>query len=230
MAARRRSDLFPPQNFTQMWHGLPWNGLFWLIVLALLGAAAVLAAKANSDLGALIGVHARDLAEIADGEKARVVLILNGDELVVEKDNRRAKVRMLGIKSFDPVVNEREITAYGDASVRFLSQWILDKEVALKFDEPVKDEHGRYLAYVYLDDIEINRRMIAEGVSMAYTQFATARERDYLMAELQPRKTRVGIWGGRKASARILGLRRQWYNSREARGEPPVDPLLEELR
>lgn len=225
MGAHRR-----PQNLTQVWHGLPWNGLFWLIVLALLSSAAVLAAKAHSDLDTLIGVHAQDLAEIADGETALVVLILNGDELVVEKDGRRAKLRMLGIKSFDPVVNEREITAYGDASVRFLSQWVLDKEIRLEFDTPITDDHGRYLAYVYLGDIEINRRMIAEGVSMAYTEFATARERDYLMAELQPRKTRIGIWGGRKAFARILGLRREWSNAREARGQSPVDPLLEELR
>jgi len=224
VAPRRRT-----KTFEQFWHGLPWNGLFWAMVLTLSGMAAFFAVQSERELEALIGVRIAETAEIAPGEPVTAVLILNGDEFVVEKGTARAKVRMIGIKSFDPVVNEREITAYGDASVRFLQTWIINKQITLQYDEPVKDAQGRYLAYVYLGDIDVNRRMIAEGVSMVYTEYETAREREYLMAELEPRATAVGIWGGRKSRERILGLRREWANARAERsGQVPLDPLLEE--
>ncbi len=223
--ARQRGS----RSLSEWWHSLPWNGVFWLCVVAMLAPAAFFAVQAESDRERLLGVRPEALAEVDSGQSARVVLILNGDEFVIERDARRARVRMIGIKSFDPVVNEREITAYGDASVHFLKQWILDKEIRLVFDTPKQDEHGRYLAYVYLGEIDINRRMVSEGIAMAYTEFEVAREREYLMAEIQPRQIGVGIWGGTKAQTRILGLRREWSNVRlERHGRSPVDPLLED--
>src|SRR5207249_4905100 len=113
--------------------------------------------------------------------------------------HRRSRLRMLAIHSFDPVVNEREITAYGEASVRFLEQWVLNKEVGVYFDKTPKDVRGRYLGYVHLDDIDINKRMVEEGIAMAYTEFATNREQSYLIAEQAARANSRGIWGGRKA-------------------------------
>jgi micrococcal nuclease len=219
------------RSFSQLWHGLPWNGLFWLMCGTLFAAGAAFAVRAEQQIDLLVGVHAGEEAHIAAGDLVTAVFILNGDELVVEKNGARAKVRLLGIKSFDPVVNEREITAYGDASVRFLTQWLLNKKVHFEFDAPIKDDKGRYLAYVYLDDIEINRRMVADGVSMVYTEYETAREREYFAAELSARHTGIGVWGGRKSRLRIEGLRREWANGREARnGEVPMDPLLMEER
>jgi endonuclease YncB( thermonuclease family) len=163
------------------------------------------------------------------GDSVEVRLILNGDEFVVEHDRLRAKVRMIGIKAFDPVVSEREITAFGDGAVSFLQQWILNKTVQLEFDEPKQDEQGCYLGYVFLDGIDINQRMVAEGIAMVYTEFSTTHEQDYLMAEIPARRARKGIWGGSKARARVMGLRREWSRLRVLQnGEPPVDPLLGE--
>lgn len=217
-----------PRSVNEWWHGLPWNGIFWLWVVAMMGPAVFFGVKAELDLERLLGIQPEALARLESGDGATAVMILNGDEFVIEHDKLRARVRMLGIKSFDPVVNEREVTAYGDASVQFLKQWILNKEIRLFFDDPKQDEHGRYLAFVYLGDIDINQLMVAEGVAMAYTQYETAREREYLMAEIHPRQTGVGIWGGSKAVTRINGLRREWSNERVARnGQAPFDPLLD---
>ncbi len=170
-------------------------------------------------------------AIIETGDTVKVVLVLNGDELVVEKGDNRARVRMLGIHSFDPVVNEREITAFGDASVRFLRHWILNHNVRMVFDAPIQDSHGRYLAYIFSGDMDINRRMVSEGLSMVYTEFPTQKERDYLNAEMTPRAKGVGLWGGHKARTRIIGLRRGWSKKRRLRdGVHNLDPLLEEER
>jgi endonuclease YncB( thermonuclease family) len=214
------------------WHGLPWNGLFWLTVLLLLGSGSFFTVSAHLERESRIGVEAEAMAEVIDGGRAKVALILNGDEIVIEDaEKRRARLRMLGIHAFDPVVNEREITAFGEAALRFLEQWVLNKEVTIFFDKVPKDSRGRYLGYVHLDDVDINRRMVEEGVAMVYTEFATAREQAYLITEQGARRAGRGLWGGKKARARIAGLRAGWQSARTARdGSPPIDPLLEEDR
>jgi endonuclease YncB( thermonuclease family) len=203
--------------------------MFWISVATLFGLATAFALSAERDQRRRLGVT-EQIPYFEEGESVEVVLVLNGDEIVVEKNQSRARVRMLGIHSFDPVVNEREITAFGDASVRFLEEWILNKRVQLHFDVPVKDVRGRYLAFVHLDDIDINRRMVEEGVAMVYTEFHTTREQAFLVAEGPPRRSRRGIWGGKKARARIVSLRRVWADKRRGSGKAPADPLLiEEL-
>ena len=137
---------------------------------------------------------------------------------------------MLGIKSFDPVVNERQITAYGEACINFLKQWVLGKKVKLTFDTPLKDKNGRYLAYLSWDGMDINRLMVEGGRSMVYTEFPFAREVDYLKIEQEVRKKRRGIWGGGKAFKRILGWRREWAVERRSHSKKvPTDPFLQEF-
>ena len=226
-----REQLRAKTTLRHWWHSLPWNGVFWGTVIFLFVTAGVMAVRAELDFVRMLGIDDTQLAEIVEGDPIKIVFILNGDEIVVQKDGRRARLRMLGIRSFDPVVNEREITAFGDASVSFLEEWVLNKIVHVHFDAPIRDEHGRYLGYIQLENIDINRRMVTEGIAMVYTEYLTEREQEYLIAEVPARRTKRGVWGGHKATARITALRREWANLRKARGdEQPVDPLLEPLR
>lgn len=213
----------------QIWHVLPWNLLYWLVVAALLGAAVT--------FGTIVEVrdarlrHTDEFADIRNGDSVRVAVVLNGDEVVIEKGKARATVRMLGIRSFDPVVNEFEITAFGRASLSFLNSWALDQKVRLLFDKTIKDTRGRYLAYVERDGIDLNQRMVEEGLAMVYTEYQVAREATYLTAEIMARKAGRGIWGGTRTRARIKALRRDWDATRHERdGMGVADPLFEESR
>jgi endonuclease YncB( thermonuclease family) len=215
------------RSFAEWWHGLPWNGLFWLLTLSQLGFAAFFATQAELDLAAVIGVADDAPLAIQSGDLVRVELVLNGDEVVIERDARRARLRMIGIRSFDPVVNEREITAFGNASVNFLEQWVLHQEVTVMLGGTQRDVHGRYLGVLVRGDVDVNRRMVEEGISMVYTEYATDMESVYLSTEIAARSARRGIWGVKKATARILGLRQQWSSLRQQRtGHAPIDPML----
>src|SRR5262245_14287133 len=101
-------------RFTRFWHGFPWNALFWLTVLALVSSAVFFAVSAEIAQRDSMRLTKGEGATLTDGGTATVALVLNGDEIVIEdKKGRRSRLRMLAIHSFDPVVNEREITAYG---------------------------------------------------------------------------------------------------------------------
>lgn len=206
---------------------MPWNTLYWLTILALFIGAGVFAFLAENLRRDHLGIQAGDPPIVNEGDPVHVTLILNGDEIIIEKDQKRARLRMLGIHSFDPVVNEREITGFGRASVSFLETWILNKDVVIHFDEPKKDVRGRFLGYVEREHIDINARMVEQGLSMVYTEFPFAREATYSNRERNAREARLGIWGGDKAVARIRGLRATWARTRKERfGQPPPDALL----
>lgn len=219
-----------PSLIVHLWQRLPWIALFWALVAGLFGAAAWFAVEVERHNARL---HRTDeQVELESGDSVKVAVILNGDEVIVESKGSgntpaRSGLRMLGIRSFDPVVNEFEITAFGRASVAFLTTWVLNKPTQVTFDKPKRDVHNRYLAYLSRDGIDINRRMVEEGIAMVYTEFPFAREADYLSAEVLARAAGRGIWGGERTRKRIIGLRADWAAKRRERdGSPPVDPLL----
>jgi len=207
-----------------LWQSLPWDALFWVATFILVGMGTWLTTEVEIQRDRVHGTD--NLAELQDGDLVDVVVVLNGDELLVTKNEARAKVRMLGVRAFDAVINEFELTAFGRASVGFLEHWVMGHEVKVRFDTTVKDVHGRYLAYIERDGVDVNRRMIEEGVAMVYTEYPFSREAPYLSSETLARTAKRGIWGGPRAVARISGLREDWGRSRRHRtGTPFADPL-----
>ena len=205
---------------------LPWNGMFWGVIAIFFGGAVFFSVGTYFKQQNQI---TNDTAVIHDGDKVEVVAVLNGDEIIVSTGPAQARVRMLGIRAFDPVVNEREITAFGHASVAFLSQWALNKTVQIVFDNPVKDVRGRYLAYVERGGIDLNDKMIEEGIVAVYTEFSFLRQSVYLTTESMAARASRGIWGSKKAASRVLALRQDWAHHRQQRtGELPPDYLLSE--
>jgi endonuclease YncB( thermonuclease family) len=205
---------------------IPWNGVFWGVTSLFFTGALFFG------IGTYLkqqNQFSNNVAVIKDGDKVQVIAVLNGDELIVTKGAAQARVRMLGIRAFDPVVNEREVTAFGQASVSFLKQWALDKTVQIIFDQPIMDVRGRYLAYVERSGIDLNEKMIEEGIVMVYTEFAFLRQSAYLTTESMAGRSARGIWGSAKAKSRALALRNDWAHHRQERtGELPPDYLLSE--
>ncbi len=86
-----------------LWQHLPWTFLFWASFFVLVGAATF--------FGVVVEIRDYRLRNtdivpvIHSGDTVQVVVILDGDQFVVEKDNGRATIRMLGVKTFDPVIN-----------------------------------------------------------------------------------------------------------------------------
>ncbi|OGQ81847.1 MAG: hypothetical protein A2289_03440 [Deltaproteobacteria bacterium RIFOXYA12_FULL_58_15] len=205
-------------------HRIPWNAVYWGVILVLAGGAFAFGVGVQLKRS---GRFIFEDAKLKDGDSVRVVLILNGDELLVDKGGHRGRLRMLGIRSFDPVVNERQITNLGEGAIEFLNRYTSEKDVKVIFDKPIIDEHGRYLAYLEVDGIDVNHLMVEQGVSMVLTEYPFARETDYLITESLARSRREGIWRVHKATTRIEALRREWAKAREKRtGKLPPDYLL----
>lgn len=123
---------------------------------------------------------------------ALVTRVIDGDTVVLDSGER---VRYIGIDSPEKS-GSPEVVALGRAATEHNRRLVEGKTVRLEFDVRPRDRHGRLLAYVYVDAIFVNARMVEDGYAFAYTvppdvQYA---ER-FRELERQAREERRGLWG-----------------------------------
>jgi endonuclease YncB( thermonuclease family) len=165
-------------------------------------------------------------AVLAPNDIVRVVHIVKGDEVEVEKDGKLARVRLLGVHAFSSVMTDAQLSALAAGGVAALTELIGQKPVRLSFDKTVQDPSGRYLAYLDKDGADVGHGLVAQGWAVVYTEFPFAREQDYLAAETPARVSGRNLWGLRPAADLVRGLRRQWLEARIAHGAAPLTDAL----
>jgi micrococcal nuclease len=94
-----------------------------------------------------------------DGEEHVVKEVIDGDTIRLANEER---VRLIGINT-----PETGQPYYSEATDR-LTELVEGKTVVLKKDKDFEDQYGRWLRYVYLDDIFINLEMVREGYALSY--------------------------------------------------------------
>ena len=96
---------------------------------------------------------------LSESEYAHVTRIIDGDTVEID-DNE--SVRLLGINT-----PERGEKYYGEAT-EFLSSLILNKTVKLEFTNDRYDKYDRILAYIFLEDENINIKIVENGFGNYY--------------------------------------------------------------
>ncbi|MFH0830154.1 MAG: thermonuclease family protein [Candidatus Aenigmatarchaeota archaeon] len=92
------------------------------------------------------------------GEKLIVTKIIDGDTIVVEGGEH---VRLLGIDT-----DEKGQPCFAAAKQR-LYDLVLNREVTLEREGDDRDMYDRLLRWIWLDDVNINQQMVAEGLAVA---------------------------------------------------------------
>jgi micrococcal nuclease len=107
--------------------------------------------------------------------KAKVLAVTDGDTCLLELDlgfrlTYVIQVRLLGINTPETfgVKKDSEEYAKGMLSKTALKEWIEGKEVTVVTTKWKKEKYGRYLAVIYLDGVDINKKMITEKLATEY--------------------------------------------------------------
>jgi endonuclease YncB( thermonuclease family) len=142
----------------------------WLLLMLLLGPVAAIPAAT------------------AQGQRARVVSIGDGDTIGVLYSGRTITVRLACIDA-----PETAQSPYGQQARRYLQQRLpLGREVILA--AKTTDRYGRSVAEV-IGDINIGLAMVADGQAFAYRQYLSGcDEKEYLDAEYRASRHRYGVW------------------------------------
>lgn len=194
---------------------------------ALVPLAAVLLATVAPGCSEGAGPGGPAQAVLASGDVVTVTRVVKGDEIVVHKGGAEAELRLIGVLSFSSVMPKKEVLAMAERSAAFLRQHLVGRQVTVQLGTPPKDVYGRYLAWIEVAGVDINRRLLERGLALVYTEFPFAREQDYLAAEREARDAGTDLWGNATLVKLAKGLRRQWADARQAAtGSALADPLL----
>lgn len=123
---------------------------------------------------------------------ALITRVIDGDTVVLESGER---VRYIGIDTPE-LRGAPEVVALGRAAAEHNRQLVEGKTARLVPDTRRRDRHGRLLAYVYIDTLFVNARMIADGYALAYTVPPDVKHAEWFRAlEREARERRRGLWG-----------------------------------
>ncbi|MFH1333382.1 MAG: thermonuclease family protein [archaeon] len=116
-----------------------------------------------------------------------VTKVVDGDTLDLDNGQR---IRFSGINT--PETGE---CYYQEAKDR-LKELILNKEVYTERDKSDKGAYGRYLRYLYLDDMMINEEIVKEGYAKVYDKYKddTKRYDQLKEAEAIAKSQNLGVW------------------------------------
>lgn len=128
---------------------------------------------------------------ICFGATTKVTRVIDGDTFETEKGE---KVRLIGINA--PEISD----IFGQEAKQHLSDLILNKTVDLQNDNISndRDRYQRLLRYVFLDGVDINKKMISDGFAFAYLKYPFSNSIEYEQAQIQAKETYNGIWGNSK--------------------------------
>lgn len=114
-----------------------------------------------------------------------VISITDGDTVIVARDGKPEKVRLVDIDS------PEKSQAYGRAAKRFLSDLVFMREV--KIERRGRDKYGRTLATLYLaDGTDINAELLRNGCAWLYKAKGANTLYKNLMREA--RNSQLGLW------------------------------------
>jgi len=95
-----------------------------------------------------------------------VAEVVDGDTIIITNGSSREIVRLLGIDTPETVDPNRPVQCFGaEASARLRDLLPTGTAVSLLRDREPRDQYGRLLAYIYVDDVFVNEVMLAEGLA-----------------------------------------------------------------
>ncbi len=115
---------------------------------------------------------------------ARVIKVADGDTVTVLRGTEQVRVRLSSIDA------PEKKQAFGSRSQQHLSGLVFDKTVRVVEDGT--DRYGRTIGVLHVDGININRRMVSDGMAWAYTAYLN--DQWMWVLELRARFTQAGLW------------------------------------
>jgi endonuclease YncB( thermonuclease family) len=114
----------------------------------------------------------------------KVVGITDGDTLTILRAGRPERIRLSGIDA--PEGRQ----AFGRRSRQHLSSLAFGREATVHVEG--KDQYGRLIARVLVDDVDVGLEQVREGFGWHFTRYSS--DRRLAAAEREARAARRGLW------------------------------------
>jgi endonuclease YncB( thermonuclease family) len=118
----------------------------------------------------------------------KVISVADGDTItILTKQNEQIKVRLSAIDT--PEGDQ----AYGNKAKDFTSSMVFGKQVSI--EPETIDKYGRTVAMVFVDGMNLNREIVANGHGWVFKKYCTKSFcDDWLKIEEKARNAGIGLW------------------------------------
>jgi len=120
----------------------------------------------------------------ADEFDAKVIVVMDGDTVMVLRDGKKVKVRLANI---DAPESDQE---FGKQSRDALASMVLKKQVHV--NSRAVDSYGRLIGEISIDGKSINEAQVKSGMAWEYSHFHSNKR--YLSLNKQAQQAKVGLW------------------------------------
>lgn len=124
--------------------------------------------------------------------EAIVDWVVDGDTIILVGGER---VRYILVDT--PETTNGKDECWGQEATEFNASLVLDQTISLEYDEECRDQYGRLLAYVSVQDYEVNRLLIEEGHAcvLYIPPNGAARFSEFQMLENTASANGTNMWG-----------------------------------
>jgi len=131
-------------------------------------------------------------------ETAKVLKVVDGDTIKVLMNNKEETVRLIGIDSPEVLDERKPVQCFGKEASDKAKEILTGKTIVLESDptQEDKDEYGRLLRYVFLDDLNFNKFMVSEGYAREYTFKGKSYKQQLEFEDMEGRalESKKGLW------------------------------------
>lgn len=130
--------------------------------------------------------------------ESKVLRVVDGDTLKIQIADKDYKVRLLGVDTPESVSPKKEKnTKEGKIASEYTKKNLEGKDIILEFDVSPYDRYGRLLAYVYVDGICYNEKLLEEGYAKVMMISPNVKNSKYYrQIEKQAKENNAGFWNG----------------------------------
>lgn len=124
---------------------------------------------------------------------AKVISIHDADTITVQGNNEKIKIRLACIDA--PELSQ----SLGQQSTNYLKSLIKINDT-ITYHEADIDRYSRVVAEIYKGNLNLNLELIKKGQAFVYHRYLSScqeNENDYINAENQAKKNRIGLWNQR---------------------------------
>jgi micrococcal nuclease len=126
--------------------------------------------------------------------------VVDGDTLLLGTGER---VRLIGVDTPETKRPNTPVEYFGKETSAFPKRLAEGKRIRLEYDQANnhlghKDQYGRTLAYIFLDDgTLLNAEIIRQGYGHAFTRYPFSRMEEFRRLEREAREQGRGLWAPR---------------------------------
>ncbi|MCR8641738.1 thermonuclease family protein [Paenibacillus sp. N1-5-1-14] len=133
--------------------------------------------------------------EASDRTKVKVERVVDGDTLQITINGSKERLRLIGVDTPETKKADTPVMFWGEEASAYTKKRLEGKTVELEWDVEPKDQYGRYLAYIWIDDEMFNRTLIQEGYGRMVTFQPNVKYVDTFKKDQEAaRKKGNGIW------------------------------------